>query len=438
MHTPLMKSIADESNLHNAWRKVRSNQGTAGVDAVSLDRFAENLTQNLQSLARSLREETYLPLPLRRVTVPKRSGGERELAIPTVADRVAQRAVVNVLEPIFEQVFLPCAFGYRPGRSVQDAVERVLNYRAAGLDWILDADVQDFFPSVDHGLLLEKVRRHVRDRATLRVIGLWLEAGALESDGDDSGSLLAQTATRVCSAGCHLLGDAGEEALEADFDTLPSARTSDTLRRFGTEAARLAWEYRKSLIPLLLTKGVLIGSGLGLAVVGTVVAGQLVAKRSASRPVGTAQGSPLSPLLSNIYLHDFDVQVSRAGLRLVRYADDFVICCPSQSRAQQARSVAGRELTQLRLKLHPEKTRIVSCRDPFQFLGYGFDADGAFPIEETISPAPCRMEATAQMAQAARKALRTGAERVRKSGAETLDDLRERFEEMPIPKGGGR
>ena len=177
----LLDKITAEDNLYAAWRLVRANRGAAGTDAVGLDEFEAGLPGYLGDLRRRLRDETYLPLPLRRASLPKRDGGVRELAIPTVADRVAQRAFVNVLEGVFEPLFLPCSFGYRPHRGVAQAVEAVLACRAAGQDWILDADVQDFFPSVDHSLLMERLRRHIGDRAVLRTIGLWLEAGVMAS-----------------------------------------------------------------------------------------------------------------------------------------------------------------------------------------------------------------------------------------------------------------
>lgn len=158
MWTHLMAQIATEENLYQAWRKVRSNKGSAGVDTVSIQAFETKLGEHLADLRRRLQEDTYYPLSLRRTTAPKRGGGRRGLAIPTVADRVVQRAFVHVLEPLFEEVFLDCSYGYRPGRSVEQAVQAVLHHRKAGYGWILDADIEHFFDSVNHTLLMDLLR----------------------------------------------------------------------------------------------------------------------------------------------------------------------------------------------------------------------------------------------------------------------------------------
>ena len=407
----LLDQMTAEGNLYAAWRLVRANQGGPGTDAVGLDEYEADLAANLDGLRRRLRDETYLPLPLRRATMPKRDGGARELAIPAVADRVAQRAFVNLLEGVFEPVFLPCSYGYRPGRGVADAVEAVLAHRAAGHGWILDADVQDFFPSVDHALLMERLRRHIRDRAVLRTIGLWLEAGALAGLGTARPTLLTLAAGQVRAAHTALFGEEPELIGEGDFDsfaTLPRRRVSGLVTRFGAEAARLAWDNRRALLPLLATRGVLASGGLGVAVLGAAVVGQHVLASRQPRTMGTPQGGPISPLLSNVYLHAFDERMTGAGLRLVRYADDFVVCCASEARAKQAREVTAAELARLRLVLNPEKTRIVACADALRFLGYEFDRDGAFPVPRESLPTPAQ-EAARKGAVIAGHAARHGA-----------------------------
>lgn len=239
----LLDRITTEDNLYAAWRLVRANRGGPGTDAVGLDEYEAGLTANLDGLRRRLRDESYLPLPLRRATLPKRGGGVRDLAIPAVADRVAQRAFVNVLEGVFEPVFLPCSFGYRPGRGVAQAVEAVLRHRAEGCGWVLDADVQDFFPSVSHALLMERLRAHLRDRAVLRTIGLWLEAGALAPVGAEPPSLMAAAGAQVRAAALALLGeppiDVGQEGWPEEDDAAPIMRAaSDPLRRAGVDLVR--------------------------------------------------------------------------------------------------------------------------------------------------------------------------------------------------------
>lgn len=423
----LLDKITTEENLYAAWRLVRANRGGPGTDAVGLDEYEAKLTCNLDGLRRRLRDESYLPLPLRRATLPKRSGGVRELAIPAVADRVAQRAFVNVLESVFEPTFLSCSFGYRPGLGVAQAVEAVLRHRAEGYGWVLDADVRDFFPSVSHVLLMERLRGHLRDRAVLRTIGLWLEAGALAPVGARP-SLMEAASAHIRAATLALMG---ESPLTAEREAWSDAETGpDPLRRagidlarsWGTEAARLAWGNRATLLPLLASRGVLIGGGLGLAALGGVAAGRLLLPERGPLGCGTPQGGPISPLLSNVYFHPFDQRMTAAGLRLVRYADDFVVCCASEGRAKQARELAQGELTRLRLTLHADKTHVLSCDDPLHFLGHAFDGDGAYPV----APGPNIPPAIWLAGTAAR----SGARAARRAGGTAMKDVATRLGEL--------
>lgn len=426
----LLDKITTEDNLYAAWRLVRANRGGPGTDAVGLDEYEADLTHNLAGLRRRLRDESYLPLPLRRATLPKRDGGARELAIPAVADRVAQRAFVNVLEGVFEPTFLPCSFGYRPGLGVAQAVEAVLRHRAEGYGWVLDADVRDFFPSVSHALLMERLRAHLWDRAVLRTVGLWLEAGALAPVGAKPPSLMEAAGAQVRAAALALLGEptptaaTGQERwLEdegADRDVLtasdPLRRAgADLARTWGAEAARLVWDKRATLLPLLASRGVLLGGGLGAAALGGVVASRFLLPGRGPQGYGTPQGGPISPLLSNVYLHPFDQRMTAAGLRLVRYADDFVVCCASEGRARQARDAAGAELSRLRLALHADKTRVLSCDDPLHFLGHAFDGDGAYPVP----PGPSIPPAVRQAGDAAK----AGARAARQAGKAAAKDV---------------
>lgn len=446
----LLDKITTEENLYAAWRLVRANRGGPGTDAVGLDEYEARLPQNLAGLRRRLRDESYLPLPLRRAMLPKRDGGARELAIPAVADRVAQRAFVNVLEGVFEPVFLPCSFGYRPGLGVAQAVEAVLRHRAEGYGWVLDADVQDFFPSVSHALLMERLRAHLRDRAVLRTIGLWLEAGAL-APVSAKPSLMEVAGAQVRAAALALLGEpsltpTGQERwLEDEDGALDARATADPLRRagadlvrtWGAEAARLVWDNRATLLPLLASRGVLLGGGLGAAALGGVAVSRLLIPERGPQGRGTPQGGPISPLLSNVYLHPFDQRMTAAGLRLVRYADDFVVCCASEGRARQARDMAGAELSRLRLTLHSDKTRLLSCDDPLHFLGHAFDGDGAYPVPPgpVVPPVVRQAGAAARAgAQSARQAGRTAAKDVQKNVQAATKDMATRLGE--IRRGG--
>lgn len=422
----LLDKITTEENLYAAWRLVRANRGGPGTDAVGLDEYEAGLIRNLDGLRRRLRDESYLPLPLRRATLPKRDGGARELAIPTVADRVAQRAFVNVLEGVFEPTFLPCSFGYRPGLGVAQAVEAVLRHRAEGCGWVLDADVRDFFPSVSHALLLERLRGQLRDRAVLRTIGLWLEAGALAPIGVRP-SLMAAATAQVRAAALALIGEqqaaGSEEWAEERMTDDPLRRAgTDLARSWGAEAARLAWHNRATLLPLLASRGVLLGGGLGLAALGGVAAGRLLLPERGPQGCGTPQGGPISPLLSNVYLHTFDQRMMAAGLRLVRYADDFVVCCASEGRARQARDVAQAELTRLRLTLHSDKTRVLSCDDPLHFLGHAFDGDGAYPVPPGTNFPP--------VVRQAGDTVRAGAMAARQAGRSAAKDVAARLGEI--------
>jgi len=433
----LLDKITTEDNLYAAWRLVRANQGGAGTDAIGLDEYEADLMANLVGLRRRLRDESYLPLPLRRATLPKRGGGARELAIPAVADRVAQRAFVNVLEGVFEPVFLSCSFGYRPRLGVAQAVEAVLKHRAEGYGWILDADVQDFFPSVSHALLMERLRQQVRDRAVLRTIGLWLEAGALAPIGDRP-PLIEAIRAQVRAAALALIGEplaSGQAGNEEDRSDWCMSEAPDPLRRagadlvrsWGAEAARLVWDNRAALLPLLASRGALLGGGLGVAALGGVAVSRLLMPERGPQGRGTPQGGPISPLLSNVYLHAFDERMTAAGLRLVRYADDFVVCCASEGRARQARDMAGAELARLRLALHTDKTRVLSCDDPLHFLGYAFDSDGAFPV-----PPPPKVSPVIRQAGAAARA---GAHLGRQAGKTAAKEAQAAAKDMAIRLG---
>lgn len=164
-------------NLTDAWLRVADNKGAPGVDNVSIQRFARCWEVNLRRLRELVWTNRYRPARLRRIAVPKRGGGQRLLSIPTVADRVLQRAVLNVLDDIFEALFLDCSFGYRVGRSLQSAVARILSYRDQGLLWVLDADIDDCFDSLDHALLLGFLSQRVDDAVIMSLIRAWLAQG---------------------------------------------------------------------------------------------------------------------------------------------------------------------------------------------------------------------------------------------------------------------
>ena len=176
----LIDKVYQRKNLEMAWEKVKANRGSGGVDGQSLDGFAAQLDQQLDRLQSELKEDVYRPQPVRQVPIPKtgQPGKFRTLGIPTIYDRVCQQALLNRLEPIFEPVLDEANFGYRRGRSTKDAMRKVWREIQSGREWILDADLKDFFGSVDHAKLLTLVAQRIADGRVLRLIEAMLKAGS--------------------------------------------------------------------------------------------------------------------------------------------------------------------------------------------------------------------------------------------------------------------
>jgi len=171
--------VYSRKNLKLAWERVRANQGASGTDGVSIEAFAVDLEENLERLHHELRDATYQPQAVRRLEIPKRGapGKTRPLGIPSVYDRVCQQALVNRLEPIFEKVFDPSSFGYRKGRKTSDALTKIWREVEAGNEWIVDADLKDYFGSVDHDKLMTLVGKQIADGRVLDLIQHILTAG---------------------------------------------------------------------------------------------------------------------------------------------------------------------------------------------------------------------------------------------------------------------
>ena len=280
----------DKRVVWDAWKQVRANQGAAGVDEESVAQFERNLSGNLYKLWNRMSSGTYMPPPVKAVQIPKKDGrGVRTLGVPTVADRVAQTVVKLYLEPEVEPVFHEDSYGYRPGRSALDAV-RVCRERCWRNDWLIDLDLQSFFDSIDHELMLKAVDAHTDHRWVMLYVERWLKAPLDEGNG--------------------------------------------TL---------------------------------------------------AERDRGTPQGSAISPVLANVYLHyALDAWMAREfpAVLFERYADDVVLHCKSEPEARNVLGKIKARMADCRLKLNDDKTRIVYCKDSnrkgsheherFDFLGYTF------------------------------------------------------------------
>ncbi len=314
-------------NLHQAWEKVRSNKGAPGCDGQSIKQFRANEAENLLALHEQLTAKTYRPHPVKRVAIQKCGGGKRLLGIPAVVDRIVQQAVLQILQPIFEQKFSEHSHGFRPKRgcaSALDVVDRAVGY---GYEWIVDADIEKFFDTVDHDILLAEVNEEIADGSVLRLIRMFLESGVMVGGGE-------------------------------------------------IEATEL----------------------------------------------GTPQGGPLSPLLANIYLHPLDVAMQEGGFGLVRYADDFVIFARVRRRAEEALGLATEILESLKLRLHPEKTRIAAIDEGFDFLGFRYFRTDRGKLRKSVSArstqrfrANARQRSRRHAGQRKPKARRCTARRLRKN-----------------------
>src|SRR3990172_759919 len=179
----LIDKVYKRKNLEMAWEMVKANRGSGGVDGQSLDGFAAQLDPQLDRLQSELKEDVYRPQPVRQVQIPKagKPGELRTLGIPTIYDRVCQQALLNRLEPIFEPVFDEASFGYRRGRSQRDALRKIWRELKEGNEWIVDADLKDFFGSVDHEKLITLVAQRIADGQVLRLIRSILEAGCVDA-----------------------------------------------------------------------------------------------------------------------------------------------------------------------------------------------------------------------------------------------------------------
>jgi RNA-directed DNA polymerase len=181
-HASLWEQFLSRENLVRALRRVEQNAGAAGIDGTRTDELRPWLKQHWPEIRAQLEAGTYRPQPVRRVAIPKPSGGERLLGVPTALDRLIQQALLQVLTPVFDPHFHDCSFGFRPGRSAQQAVGRARQSIADGAAWVVDVDLDSFFDRVGHDALMARLARRVHDKQVLRLLRRYLEAGVM-ADG---------------------------------------------------------------------------------------------------------------------------------------------------------------------------------------------------------------------------------------------------------------
>jgi RNA-directed DNA polymerase len=283
--TLLYDKVCRQDILQWAWQRVKSNQGSAGVDQVDIDAIRDYGEERfLTELEQELRNRQYRAALVRRVHIPKpgQPGKTRPLGIPTVRDRVVQMAVKIVIEPLFEADFLPCSYGFRPKKTSRMALSAIAQSIKDGYSFVVDVDLKSYFDTISHELLLELVERRIGDVQVLRLIRAWLKAGVLEE-------------------------------------------------------GKVTHPER-----------------------------------------GSPQGGVISPVLSNIFLHEVDRLwcgsdgVALGNVRLVRYADDMVLLARTEQQAQVAWDQLQAQFAALRLVVNQEKSRLTTLREGFAFLGFEF------------------------------------------------------------------
>lgn len=177
----LIEQILDKNNVRTALERVISNNGAAGIDGMKVEDLRDYMNANWMSIKQSILERSYKPAPVRRVEIPKPNGGVRKLGIPTVVDRTLQQSIVQILTPIFEAEFQENSYGFRPGRSCEQAVLKLLEYLNEGYEWIVDIDLEKFFDNVPQDKLMSYVGRVIHDPDTESLIRKYLKSGVMEN-----------------------------------------------------------------------------------------------------------------------------------------------------------------------------------------------------------------------------------------------------------------
>ena len=174
-----MERVVSRPNMLAAYKRVRENKGSPGIDGITVDELRLWLQKHWDGVREQLLAGTYRPQPVKRQAIPKTGGGERELGIPTVLDRLIQQSLLQVLQPIFDPTFSDHSYGFRPGRRAHDAVRRAQGYVQEGRRWVVDVDLEKFFDRVNHDILMGRLAKRIEDKRVLRLIRWYLEAGAM-------------------------------------------------------------------------------------------------------------------------------------------------------------------------------------------------------------------------------------------------------------------
>jgi group II intron reverse transcriptase/maturase len=284
--------------LTEAWRKVRTGTDIAGVDNITVAQFQARLFANLKALQNDLHRRRYTPQPVKHLSIPKPDGTKRPLGILTVRDRIVQRAVLLVIDPLFDADFEECSHGFRKGRSVHTALTQVSRYINLGYGWIVDFDIASCFDTINTKLLFKCIKERLKNDELRRLIQAWLEveAAAVERSG----------------------------------------------------------------------------------------------RRRKRERRGILQGGICSPLFANIYLDRLDKAALQQGLKLVRFADDGIVCCRSQQEAQAALKTIEKLLARLDLAINPRKTAIQHVEKGFDYLGERFFIRHTGHGEEAVMVRPAK------------------------------------------------
>jgi RNA-directed DNA polymerase len=176
----LMERICDRANLNRAYKRVKANKGAPGIDGLTVEKLGVYLGEHKEQLVQSLLDGDYKPQAVRKVMIPKSGGGERQLGIPTVVDRLIQQAIHQVLEPLFDKEFSESSFGFRPNRGAHDALKKAKEYVEDGHTWVVDMDLEKFFDRVNHDMLMSRLAKRIEDKRLLKIIRRFLAAGIMQ------------------------------------------------------------------------------------------------------------------------------------------------------------------------------------------------------------------------------------------------------------------